>query len=262
MRTSQRVSISTRVNHPTSVSRPQLKSTRLNNRVLPTMGNDLLMGTRGSDLYTIELQESSSPTPICFMAKASSSQAWLWHRNLSYLNFDTISLLSKKNIVNGLPKLKYVKDDLCSSCELGKAKRINFKSKTIPRMIKRGLQAQVRTVRTDRGIEFLNKTLQNYFAKEGISHQTSIARTPEQNDVDKRWIVLSLRLLKQFVFNGENEVVSESFVVSDEQQHTTQSTPTTVDVEAPHLIIHTKPDPTTPTSQVNVEEKNIQADDA
>ncbi|GKA01250.1 hypothetical protein Tco_0673915 [Tanacetum coccineum] len=34
-------------------------------------GNDLLTGIRGSDLYTISLQETTSPTPICFMAKAS-----------------------------------------------------------------------------------------------------------------------------------------------------------------------------------------------
>nr|GEV17905.1 retrotransposon protein, putative, unclassified [Tanacetum cinerariifolium] len=32
--------------------------------------------------------------------------AWLWHRRLSHLNFDYINLLSKKDIVNGLPKLK------------------------------------------------------------------------------------------------------------------------------------------------------------
>ncbi|GJR97812.1 integrase, catalytic region, zinc finger, CCHC-type containing protein [Tanacetum coccineum] len=56
--------------------------------------------------------------------QASPTQAWLWHRRLSYLNFDTINLLSKKDILNGLPKLKYVKDQLCSSCEMGKAKRI------------------------------------------------------------------------------------------------------------------------------------------
>ncbi|GJT18143.1 retrovirus-related pol polyprotein from transposon TNT 1-94 [Tanacetum coccineum] len=92
-------------------------------------GNDLLMGTRGSDLYTIALQESSLPTLICFMAKASLTQAWLWHHHLSHLNFDTINVLSKNDIVNGLPKLKYVKDQLCSSCEIGKAKRSNFKKK-------------------------------------------------------------------------------------------------------------------------------------
>ncbi|GJZ20485.1 retrovirus-related pol polyprotein from transposon TNT 1-94 [Tanacetum coccineum] len=62
------------------------------------------------------------------MAKASTTQAWLWHRRLSRFNFDTINLLSKKDIVNGLPKLKFVKDHLCLSCELGKAKRHNFKT--------------------------------------------------------------------------------------------------------------------------------------
>ncbi|GJV14079.1 integrase, catalytic region, zinc finger, CCHC-type containing protein [Tanacetum coccineum] len=51
---------------------------------------------------------------------------------LSHLNFDYINLLSKKDIVIGLPKLKYVKDQLCSSCELSKAKRSSFKTKVVP----------------------------------------------------------------------------------------------------------------------------------
>ncbi|GJV44504.1 gag-pol polyprotein, partial [Tanacetum coccineum] len=34
-------------------------------------------------------------------------------------------------------------------------------------MIQRGLQAQVRTVQTDKGTEFLNKTLQTFFSEEG-----------------------------------------------------------------------------------------------
>nr|GEU69588.1 hypothetical protein [Tanacetum cinerariifolium] len=36
------------------------------------------------------------------------------------------------DIVTGLPKLKFVKDHLCSSCELGKAKCKTFKTKTFP----------------------------------------------------------------------------------------------------------------------------------
>nr|GFB10688.1 retrovirus-related Pol polyprotein from transposon TNT 1-94 [Tanacetum cinerariifolium] len=40
-------------------------------------GNDLLTGNRGSDLYTISLQESTSSTPLCLMAKATPSQTWL-----------------------------------------------------------------------------------------------------------------------------------------------------------------------------------------
>nr|GEW59158.1 hypothetical protein [Tanacetum cinerariifolium] len=96
------------------------------------LGNDLLVGNRGSDLYTIFLQESTSSTPLCLMAMATPTQAWLWHRRLSHLNFNYINLLSKKDIVIGLPKLKYVKDQLCSSCELSKAKRSSFKSKAVP----------------------------------------------------------------------------------------------------------------------------------
>ncbi|GKA24849.1 retrovirus-related pol polyprotein from transposon TNT 1-94 [Tanacetum coccineum] len=207
-------------------------------------GNNLLTGNRGSDLYTISLQETTSSTPICFMAKASPTQAWLWHRRLSHLNFDYITLLSKKDVVTGLPKLTYVKDQLCSSCEMSKAKRSSFKSKVVPSskgrlnllhmdlcgpmrvasingkkyilvivddysrytwtlflrskdetpevlkdfltMIQRNLQAQVITVRTDRGTEFLNKTLHAYFKEEGIEHQTSTPRTPEQNGVVER----------------------------------------------------------------------------
>ncbi|GJT70115.1 retrovirus-related pol polyprotein from transposon TNT 1-94 [Tanacetum coccineum] len=71
-------------------------------------GNDLLTGNCGTDLYTISLQETTSSTPICLMIKASPTQAWLWHRRLSHLNFDFINLLSKKDVVIGLPKLKYV----------------------------------------------------------------------------------------------------------------------------------------------------------
>nr|GFB63214.1 integrase, catalytic region, zinc finger, CCHC-type, peptidase aspartic, catalytic [Tanacetum cinerariifolium] len=50
-------------------------------------------------------------------------------------------------------------------------------------LVQRGLHAQVRTVQTDKGTKFLNKTLHAYFASEGILHQTSVARTPKQNDV-------------------------------------------------------------------------------
>nr|GEX83235.1 hypothetical protein [Tanacetum cinerariifolium] len=150
-------------------------------------GNDLLTGSHGTDLYSITLQDTSSPNPICLMAKATSSQAWLWHRRFSHLNFNTINLLSNNDIMIGLPKLKFDKDHLCSSCELGKAKRKSFQIKITPSskrrfqllhmdlcgpmqvasingknmfsFFQRGLHAQVRTVRTDKGTKFLNKTL-------------------------------------------------------------------------------------------------------
>nr|GEU45720.1 hypothetical protein [Tanacetum cinerariifolium] len=206
--------------------------------------NLFFVGSRGTDLYSITLQDTNCPNPICFMAKATSSQAWLWHHCLSHLNFDTINLLSKNDIVVGLPKLKFVEDHLYSFCELGKAKRKSFHTKITPslkrrlhllhmdlcgpmrvasinrkiyvlviiddysrytwthflrskdetpevlidflRLVQRGLQAQVRIVRTDKGLEFMNQTLHAYFAAEGILHQTSFTRTPEQNEVVKR----------------------------------------------------------------------------
>nr|GFA06434.1 retrovirus-related Pol polyprotein from transposon TNT 1-94 [Tanacetum cinerariifolium] len=53
-------------------------------------------------------------------------------------------------------------------------------------LVQRGLQAQVRVVQTNKGTEFLNQTLHAYFAAEGIQHQTSVARTPEQNGIVER----------------------------------------------------------------------------
>ncbi|GKF37286.1 hypothetical protein Tco_0114044, partial [Tanacetum coccineum] len=35
-------------------------------------GNDLLTGSHGTDLYSIILQDSTTPNPICLMAKATS----------------------------------------------------------------------------------------------------------------------------------------------------------------------------------------------
>ncbi|GKE56315.1 retrovirus-related pol polyprotein from transposon TNT 1-94 [Tanacetum coccineum] len=41
----------------------------------------------------------------------------------------------------------------------------------------------VRYLRIDNSIEFINQTLRSYMEEVGITHQTSIARTPQQNDL-------------------------------------------------------------------------------
>ncbi|GKC13602.1 retrovirus-related pol polyprotein from transposon TNT 1-94, partial [Tanacetum coccineum] len=43
-----------------------------------------------------------------------------------------------------------------------------------------------RNVRTDNGTEFVNQTLREWYENVGISHQTSVARTPQQNGVVER----------------------------------------------------------------------------
>nr|GFB06764.1 integrase, catalytic region, zinc finger, CCHC-type, peptidase aspartic, catalytic [Tanacetum cinerariifolium] len=78
-------------------------------------GVDLLTGDRTSNLYTISLNEVTSNSSTCLLAKASSSQYWLWHQRLSHLNFATINNLVKNNLVQGLPKMKFKKASLPSS---------------------------------------------------------------------------------------------------------------------------------------------------
>nr|GFA28647.1 hypothetical protein [Tanacetum cinerariifolium] len=272
-KTNKRVSFSTGVIPTTSVSRPQLKSNPMGDRVIHNSSQgkkqevedqravtikrvyyveglnhnlfsvgqfcdaDLEVAFRKSTCYIRDLKGNDLLTGVIISSMVMTS-------SLSHLNFDTINLLSKNDIVVGLPKLKFIKDHLCSSCELGKAKRKSFHTKLTPssksrlqllhmdlcgpmrvtsingkryilvivddyfrytwthflrskdeipevlinflRLVQRGLQAQVRVVRTDKGTEFLNQTLHAYFAAEGILHQTSIARTPEQNNVVER----------------------------------------------------------------------------
>ncbi|GJT18745.1 retrovirus-related pol polyprotein from transposon TNT 1-94 [Tanacetum coccineum] len=93
-------------------------------------GVDLLNGDRSSNLYTIALNEIASNSSACLLAKASSSQPWLWHQRLSHLNFAIINNLVKNNLVRGLPKMKFEKDHLCSACEQGKIHQKHHKSKT------------------------------------------------------------------------------------------------------------------------------------
>nr|GFB29207.1 retrovirus-related Pol polyprotein from transposon TNT 1-94 [Tanacetum cinerariifolium] len=93
-------------------------------------GVDLLIGDRSSNLYTIALNEVASNSSTCLLAKASSSQSWLWHQRLSHLNFATINNLVKNNLVRGLPKMKFKKDHLCSACKQGKIHQKHHKSKT------------------------------------------------------------------------------------------------------------------------------------
>nr|GEV40388.1 integrase, catalytic region, zinc finger, CCHC-type, peptidase aspartic, catalytic [Tanacetum cinerariifolium] len=43
-------------------------------------GVDLLKGDRSTNLYTINLHEMATASPICLMARASSTKSWLWHQ--------------------------------------------------------------------------------------------------------------------------------------------------------------------------------------
>nr|GEV54445.1 hypothetical protein [Tanacetum cinerariifolium] len=138
-------------------------------------GVDLLSGNRTTNLYTINLHEMASASPICLMARTSSTKSWLWHQRLSHLNFNTINDLAKNDLVSGLPKFKYHKEHLCSSCEQGKSKRASHPPKPVPNSRQRSkdeapeviknflkritilLQSHVIIIRTENGTEFKNQ---------------------------------------------------------------------------------------------------------
>ncbi|GJR73113.1 retrovirus-related pol polyprotein from transposon TNT 1-94 [Tanacetum coccineum] len=86
-------------------------------------GVDLLLGSRGSNLYTISMADMMKSSLICLLSKASKTKSWLLHHHLSHLNFGTINELAKQGLVKGIPKLKYTKDHLCSACQIGKSKK-------------------------------------------------------------------------------------------------------------------------------------------
>ncbi|GJW85978.1 putative ribonuclease H-like domain-containing protein [Tanacetum coccineum] len=98
--------------------------------VRDTDGVELLKGSRGSNLYTISVEDMMKSSPICLLSKASKNKSWLWHRRLNHLNFGTINDLARKDLVRGLPRLKFEKDHLCSACQLGKSKKHTHKPKT------------------------------------------------------------------------------------------------------------------------------------
>ncbi|GKE68408.1 retrovirus-related pol polyprotein from transposon TNT 1-94 [Tanacetum coccineum] len=93
-------------------------------------GVDLLLGSRGTNLYSMSIGVMMASSPICLLSKATETKSWLWHRRLSHLNFGVINHLAKQGLVHGLPRLKFEKDHLCSACAMGKRKKQSHKPKS------------------------------------------------------------------------------------------------------------------------------------
>ncbi|GJU51722.1 retrovirus-related pol polyprotein from transposon TNT 1-94 [Tanacetum coccineum] len=134
--------------------RESLMAQEFREKVHRDNGVELLKGSRGSNLYTISVEDMMKSSPICLLSKASKNKSWLWHRRLNHLNFGTINDLVHKDLVRGLPRLKFEKDHLCSACQLEKSKKYTHKPKSKNTII--------------------------------IFYQKSIPRTPQQNGVVKR----------------------------------------------------------------------------
>ncbi|GJX89446.1 retrovirus-related pol polyprotein from transposon TNT 1-94 [Tanacetum coccineum] len=93
-------------------------------------GVELIKGSHDSNLYIISVEHMMKSSPICLLSKSFKNKSWLWHRRLNHLNFGTINDLARKDLVRGLPRLKFEKHHLCSACKLGKSKKHTHKPKT------------------------------------------------------------------------------------------------------------------------------------
>ncbi|GJY40916.1 retrovirus-related pol polyprotein from transposon TNT 1-94 [Tanacetum coccineum] len=91
------------------------------------------------------------------------------------------------------------------------------------KMIQVRLKVTVRRIRTDNGTEFVNQTLREYYEKIGISYETSVARSPQQNGVKQL-----LQHVTPKVIAPIDEVVAPVLAVS-----TGSPSSTTVDQDAP-----------------------------
>ncbi|GKE53047.1 retrovirus-related pol polyprotein from transposon TNT 1-94, partial [Tanacetum coccineum] len=91
--------------------------------------------------------------------------------------------------VNGKKYILIIVDDYSRftwvKCLRSKDEALDFIIKFL-KMIQVRFKTPVRRIRTDNGIEFVNQTLREYYEKVGISHETYVARSPQQNGVIER----------------------------------------------------------------------------
>nr|GEX89725.1 retrovirus-related Pol polyprotein from transposon TNT 1-94 [Tanacetum cinerariifolium] len=156
-------------------------------------GVDLLTGSRGNNLYTLSLGYMMASSHICLLSKASKTKSWLWHRCLSHLNFGAINHLARQGLVRGLPKLKFEKDHLCSACAMGKSKKKSYKPNSEDTnqeklyLLHMDLCGPMH-VESLNGKKYILVIVDDYsrFTWVGISNETSVSRSSQQNGVVKR----------------------------------------------------------------------------
>ncbi|GJX97190.1 retrovirus-related pol polyprotein from transposon TNT 1-94 [Tanacetum coccineum] len=164
------------------------------------LGHNLFsVGSLDINLYTISLDDMFKTSLICLLYKASKTKRWLWHRRLSHLNF--ACALGKRKKSSHQPKAKDINQeklyllhmDLCSLMRVASINGKRTKDEAPEAIIKCikniqvHLNATVCNIRTDNGTEFFNLTLREFYENVSISHQTFVARTPQQNGVVERY---------------------------------------------------------------------------
>ncbi|GKA42598.1 retrovirus-related pol polyprotein from transposon TNT 1-94 [Tanacetum coccineum] len=91
--------------------------------------------------------------------------------------------------VNGKKYILIIVDDYSQftwvKCLRSKDEALDFIIKFL-KMIQVRLKMHVRRIKTDNGTKFVNQTLREYYENVDITHETSVARSPQQNGVVER----------------------------------------------------------------------------
>jgi len=61
----------------------------------------------------------------CLLSR--NDETWLWHRRLAHIHIYHLNRLALKELVFGVPKLKFERDRLCEACKKGKQTKSSFK---------------------------------------------------------------------------------------------------------------------------------------
>jgi len=94
---------------------------------LPNSKEVMLIGKRINNVYLLDI---SYPSNIgCLFSKHDES--WLWHRRIAHIHMNHLNKLISKDLVIGLPKLKFEKDHICEACQKGTRVKNSFKLKML-----------------------------------------------------------------------------------------------------------------------------------
>nr|GEY56081.1 hypothetical protein [Tanacetum cinerariifolium] len=87
---------------------------------------------RQHNMYSIDLNNIVPYKDLtCLVAKASANECMLWHRRLGHLNFKTMHMLVRHNLVRGLPSKCFENNHTCTACLKGKHHKASCKSKLV-----------------------------------------------------------------------------------------------------------------------------------
>ena len=87
--------------------------------------NMSMIALKQNNVYTIDINDLCNE--MCF--SVLNEDAWLWHRRLGHASMKLITQISSKELVRGIPHIKFIKDNVCDACQLGKQIKGSFKSK-------------------------------------------------------------------------------------------------------------------------------------